>query len=65
LLLPAFCAFFPIEVAVFATAIVHFFNSLFKVIFVYKGINYSLLVRFAPTAIIFAFLGSWFLSNLD
>jgi uncharacterized membrane protein YfcA len=65
ILLPAFCAFFPIEVAVFATAIVHFFNSLFKVIFVFKEINYSLLTRFAPTAILFAFLGGFVLSYLD
>ena len=65
LLLPVFCVFFPIEVAVFATAIVHFFNSLFKVLFVFKKINYLLLVRFAPTAIGFAILGSFLLSYLD
>lgn len=64
-LLPAFCAFFPIEIAIFATAIVHFFNSLFKVIFVYKGINYSLLLKFAPIAVIFAFIGSGTLGLLE
>lgn len=65
LLLPAFCLFFPIEVAVLATAIVHFFNSLFKVIFVFKGINYSLLLKFAPIAVIFAFIGSGILGLLE
>jgi uncharacterized membrane protein YfcA len=65
LLLPVFCAFFPIEVAVFATAIVHFFNSLFKVIFVYQGINYSLLMKFAPIAVVCAFLGGGLLGYLD
>ena len=65
ILLPAFCAFFPVEVAVFATAVVHFFNSLFKVIFVFKEINYSLLLQFAPTAVLFAFLGGFILSCLD
>ncbi len=65
LLLPVFCAFFPIEVAVFATAIVHFFNSLFKVVFVYQGINYSLLMKFAPIAVVCAFLGGGLLGYLD
>lgn len=65
LLLPAFCAFFPVDIAVFATAVVHFFNSLFKVIFIYKEINYKLLVRFAPSAILFAFFGSGLLTILD
>jgi len=65
LLLPVFSLFFPLEIAIFATAIVHFFNSLFKVIFVVKRINYLLLIQFAPTAILFAFFGAWFLSFID
>lgn len=65
LLLPVYCIFFPVEVAVFATAIVHFCNSLFKVIFVFKEINYSLLIRFAPSAIAFAFIGAGMLSFLE
>jgi len=57
LLLPVFSIFFPIEIAIFATAIVHFFNSLFKLVFVFKKINISILLGFAPSAILFALFG--------
>jgi uncharacterized membrane protein YfcA len=65
LLLPAFSLFFPVEVAIFSTAIVHFFNSMFKVILIYKKINYILFFQFALTAVPFAILGAWLLSNIN
>lgn len=65
ILLPVFCLFFPIEIAVFATAIVHFFNSLFKVILIYRKINYSILIKFGSTAIPFALFGAWVLKQLN
>lgn len=65
LLLPAFSLFFPVEIAIFSTAIVHFFNSMFKVILIYRNINYILFYQFALTAVPFAILGAWLLSDIN
>ncbi|MBP6091605.1 MAG: sulfite exporter TauE/SafE family protein [Crocinitomicaceae bacterium] len=62
LLLPVFCLFFPIEVAVGATGIVHGMNSLFKFIFVYKNIHFPTFLRFSIPAMLFAMLGGKVLS---
>jgi hypothetical protein len=65
ILLPTFALFFSIELAIFATAIVHFFNSFFKFTFVYRSINFRLLLKFGGTAIPFALLGAWILKKID
>lgn len=65
ILLPVFSLFFSLEIAIGATAIVHFFNSFFKVLLVYRYVNWKLLVSFGSTAIPFAFIGAWTLSKLD
>lgn len=62
LLLPVFCLFFPIEVAVGATGIVHGMNSIFKFIFVYKNIHFPTFLRFSIPAMLFAMLGGKVLS---
>ena len=46
LLLPVFAIFFPIETAITLTAIVHFFNNIFKTTLTYKDINFEILKRF-------------------
>ena len=51
LLLPAFAAFFPAEVAVALTAVVHFLNSLFKLVLVGWNANSRVAVRFGVPAI--------------
>ena len=52
LLMPAFALFFPIEVAVAATAIVHLTNNIFKVALVGKKADFSVVVKFAlPAAV--------------
>jgi len=61
LLLPAFAAFFPAEVAVALTAVVHFLNSLFKLVLVGKRANLRVAVRFGTPAIVAAFGGAFVL----
>jgi uncharacterized membrane protein YfcA len=64
LLLPAFAAFYPIEVAVAATAVVHLANNLFKLALVGRDVHARTLVRFGPPAVIAAFIGAWLLTTL-
>ncbi len=65
LLMPAFALFFPINIAVAATAVVHLVNNLFKVVLVGKHANIRVVVRFAVPAAIFAALGAFFLVYLS
>jgi uncharacterized membrane protein YfcA len=62
LLMPAFALFFPIEVAIAATAIVHLFNNLFKVYLVGKHAHKRTVLAFAIPAALFAMLGAWLLN---
>ncbi len=59
LLMPAFALFFPINVAVAATAVVHLVNNLFKVGLVGKHASMRVVIRFAIPAAIFAVLGAF------
>jgi uncharacterized membrane protein YfcA len=58
LLMPAFALFFPIEVAVAATAVVHGANNIFKIGLVGKHADKALIVGFGFPAIIAAFAGA-------
>lgn len=58
LLMPAFALFFPVNVAVAGTAVVHLANNLFKVVLVGKHANSGVVIRFAVPAAIFAALGA-------
>lgn len=64
ILMPVFALFFPIEVAVAATAVVHLANNLFKVVLVGRHANWSVLLRFAPAAAFAAMAGAWLLGLL-
>jgi uncharacterized membrane protein YfcA len=57
LMLPVFSLFFPLPVAIAATAIVHLSNNLFKFGMVYKHIHLQTLIRFGLPAVIFAAIG--------
>ena len=59
LLMPVFALFFPIEVAVAATAIVHGANNLFKISMVGKNADWSLVLRFGIPAIAAALVGAY------
>lgn len=58
LLMPVFAIFFPVEVAIALTAIVHFLNNLFKLVLVGRYTEKSVVLLFGVPAIIFAYLGA-------
>ncbi len=58
LLMPIFALFFPLEVAVAATAVVHGANNVFKVSVVGRHADRTLVMRFGVPAIIAAFFGA-------
>ncbi len=58
LLLPAFLVFFPAELAVAMTAIVHFLNNLFKLGLLGRHANMRVVLRFGLPAILAAFAGA-------
>jgi uncharacterized membrane protein YfcA len=58
MLMPTFALFFPIEVAVAATAVVHLANHLFKVLLIGKRADFVIVARFAIPAAVFAILGA-------
>jgi len=58
LLLPAFAIFFPIEIAIAATGVVHFVNNLFRLAIVGRWANRDVVIRFGIPAVIAAFIGA-------
>ena len=64
LLMPAFAIFFPLEVAVGATAIVHLANNIFKLALVGRKADIKIVLKFAipasTTAVIGALLLNYF-----
>ena len=64
LLLPAFTLFFPIEIAIALTGVVHLLSNVFKFVLVGKNLNRDVLLRFGITAVLGAFIGAYFLSQL-
>jgi uncharacterized membrane protein YfcA len=58
LLLPAFLLFFPVDIAVAMTAVVHFLNNIFKLILLGKHADPRVVVRFGIPAIVASFLGA-------
>jgi uncharacterized membrane protein YfcA len=64
ILLPVFGLFFPIEIAVVLTALVHFMNNIFKLFLFGKKANKDVIFKFGIPAILFAFLGAYLLKLL-
>lgn len=58
LLTPVLMVFFPVEVAIALSAIVHLLNNLFKMALVGRNTNWAVVLRFGIPAILGAFLGS-------
>lgn len=58
ILTPVFMLFFPVDLAIALTGVVHFFNNLFKIMLVGKHANKKVLFRFGIPAIIAAFAGA-------
>jgi len=64
ILTPVFMVFFPVDLAIALTGIVHFFNNIFKLLLVGRHADKQVLLRFGIPAVIAALLGSWLLLNI-
>jgi len=62
LLMPAFAIFFPIEIAIATTAIVHLANNIFKLALVGKMADFKIVLKFAIPASIMAIAGALLLN---
>jgi hypothetical protein len=64
ILTPVFMIFFPVELAIALTGVVHFFNNIFKLFLVGRNANKDVLLRFGVPAVVAAIAGSWVLLNI-
>jgi len=64
LLLPVMALFFPVNLAVALTAVVHFLNNLFKLTLLGRFADRRAVLRFGLPAILAALLGAWALASL-
>jgi uncharacterized protein len=58
ILMPVFAIFFPVEIAIALTAIVHFLNNLFKLVLLGRHADGAVALKFGLPAIVAAFLGA-------
>lgn len=65
ILTPVFMVFFPVDLAIALTGVVHFFNNIFKLVLVGRDADRTVLLRFGVPAVVFAVLGSWLLLNIS
>jgi uncharacterized protein len=65
ILLPAFAVFFPVDIAIGLTAIVHFLNNIFKLSLLGKHARRDLLIRFGIPSVIASFAGAFLLLKLS
>ena len=66
ILTPVMLIFFPPEIAISLTGIVHFSNNIFKLSIIGNQFNKEVLIKFGIPAVLFAFVGSYalfFISN--
>lgn len=67
ILMPVFALFFPVEIAIALTAVVHLTNNLFKTSLIWRSINFQVVFIFAVPAAFAAFFGAsvlnWFSQN--
>ncbi|HAM97720.1 MAG TPA: hypothetical protein DCQ26_03845 [Marinilabiliales bacterium] len=64
ILAPVFAIFFPIDLAIALTGVVHFCNNLFKIVLVGRKTDKAVLIRFGIPAIIASFAGAWLLIKI-
>ncbi|HUR31726.1 MAG TPA: sulfite exporter TauE/SafE family protein [Saprospiraceae bacterium] len=64
LLTPIFMIFFPVDLAIALTGVVHFFNNIFKLFLVGKNADKQVLLRFGIPAVIAAIAGAWVLIHM-
>jgi uncharacterized membrane protein YfcA len=64
ILTPVFMFFFPVELSIALTGVVHFFNNIFKIILVGRNANREVLIKFGVPAVLAALIGSAILINI-
>lgn len=64
ILVPVFAIFFPIDLSIVLTAIVHFLNNIFKLLLVGKNANQKIVVKFGIPALFAAIAGAYLLNFL-
>lgn len=62
LLVPVFAIFFPIDISIALTAIVHFLNNIFKLSLIGRNASRHIIFKFGLPAILSAFLGAYVLT---
>jgi uncharacterized membrane protein YfcA len=65
ILMPVFAIFFPVDIAIALTGVVHFANNIFKMALIGKKADKAILIRFGIPAILAAFLGAWVLVRIS
>jgi uncharacterized membrane protein YfcA len=65
ILTPVFALFFPIDLTIALTGVVHFLNNLFKITLVGKNADKMVLIRFGIPAVVASFAGAWLLFKLS
>jgi hypothetical protein len=64
ILFPAFALFFPVDVAIAQTAVVHLANNLFKLSLFWRNADLQTALRFGLPAMLAALAGAWLLGRL-
>ncbi|HPA87873.1 MAG TPA: sulfite exporter TauE/SafE family protein [Bacteroidales bacterium] len=64
ILMPVFALFFPVEVAIALTGIVHFSNNLFKISLIGGKADREVLIKFGIPAVAASFAGAWLLLTI-
>ena len=65
ILAPVFAIFFPIDIAIALTGVVHFSNNLFKIALIGRNTDKAVLLRFGIPAILASFAGAWLLLKIN
>lgn len=65
ILLPIFAFWFPIDLSVALTAVVHFMNNIFKLVLLGKHASKTVVIRFGIPAVISAFVGAAILHRVS
>jgi len=63
--MPVFALFFPLEMAITLTGVVHLLNNFFKMYLVGKEANWKVVIKFGAPAIISAMIGAWLLISFS
>ena len=64
ILAPVFAIFFPIDIAIALTGVVHFSNNLFKIALIGRNTDKAVLLRFGIPAILASLAGAWLLLKI-